>query len=85
MAEGLAEVVRKAIEKELLESLEIGDKLKKVNMLQYAYDTLFLCKENIQNVFVIKVILNCFKLASCLKVNFQKRSIRGVENNFHSL
>jgi len=34
VAEGLAEVVRKAVDKDMLESLEIGDKSIKVNMLQ---------------------------------------------------
>jgi len=42
VAEGLAGVVRKAVEKELLESVEIGGKLIKVNMLQFADDTFFL-------------------------------------------
>jgi len=37
-------VVRKAVEKDLLESVEIGGKLIKVNMLQYADETLFFCK-----------------------------------------
>jgi len=42
VAEGLAGVVRKAVEKELLESVEIGGRLIKVNMLQFADDTFFL-------------------------------------------
>ena len=77
MTEGLAGVVRKAIEKEFLESLEIGDKSIKVNMLQYADDTLFFYKANAKSVFVIKAILNCFELASSLKVNFQKSNMGG--------
>jgi len=40
-AEGLAEVSRIVIEKDLVESLEIGKNSVKVNMLQYADDTLF--------------------------------------------
>jgi len=69
VAEGLAGVVRMAIEKDLLESLEIGGRLTKVNMLQFADDTLFLCKASAQSVFVIKAILICFELAFGLKVN----------------
>ena len=79
MAEGLAGVVRKAIEKDLLESVEVGGRSIKVNMLQYANDTLFFCKAKSQSVFVIKAILNCFELASSLKVNFQKSSVGGVD------
>ena len=36
-------------------------------------------------MFVIKAILNCFELASGLKVNFQKRSVRGVGCSHHLL
>ena len=39
--EGLVRVSRKAIEKKLLEDLEVGYKKVKVNMLQYANDTMF--------------------------------------------
>jgi len=65
-------VFRIAIEKDLVESLEIGKKSVKVNMLQYVNDTLFLCKANIKSVFNIKIILNCFELAFGLEVNFLK-------------
>jgi len=40
-------------------------------MLQYADDTLFFGKTSIKSVYHIKVILNCFELASSLKVNFE--------------
>jgi len=58
--EGLAGMYRTTVEKDLVESLEIGKKLVKVNMLQYVDDTLFFCKANIKNLFNIKVILNYF-------------------------
>jgi len=44
VVEGLAGVVRKAVEKDCLETMEIVGKFVKVNMLQYADDTLFFCK-----------------------------------------
>ena len=53
-------------------------------MLQYADDTLFFCKVNNQSVFIIKVIWNCFELASDFKVNFLKSKIGGVGVN-HNL
>jgi len=80
VVEGLAGVVRKAIEKHLLESVEIGGRFIKVHMLQFADDTFF-CKARAQNVFVIKALLNCFELALGLKVNFQKSSVGGVGCN----
>jgi len=79
VAEGLAGVVRKAVEKGLLQSVEVGDCLVKVNMFQYADDTLFFCKVEIQSVFTIKVMLNCFELALGLKVNYLKSRIGGVD------
>jgi len=81
VAGGLARVVRKAVEKDLLESVEIGGRCIKVDMLQYADDTLFLCKAKAQTMFVIKVIVNCFELALGLNVNFQKSSVGGVGSN----
>jgi len=81
VAEGLAGIIREAVEKDLFESMEIGNRFVKVNMLQYANDTLFFCKAKARSVFVIKPILNCFELASGLKVNFQKSRVGGVGCN----
>jgi len=77
-AEGLTGVSRMAVEKNMIDSLEIGGKKVKVNMLQYADDTIFFCKANIESVFNIKVALNCFELSSDLKANFSKSRIGGV-------
>jgi len=47
-------------------------------MLQNADDTLFFCKENIKNIFNIKVILNFFELPSGLKFIFFKSKLSGI-------
>ena len=47
-----------AVEKNLIDSLEIGRKKVKVNMLQYADDTLLFCEANSKSVFNIKATLN---------------------------
>ena len=78
VVEGLAGISRKAIELNLVESLEIEVKKVKVNMLQFANNILFFCETNIKSVFTIKVMLNCFDLASDLKVNFLKSRIGGL-------
>lgn len=67
------------LKKDLVESVEIGRKKVKVNMFLYVGDTLFFCKVSLKSVFNIKVILNCFELASGLKVNFLKSIIGRVE------
>jgi len=79
--EGLAGVSRMAVAKNLIDSLEIGREKVKVNMLQYADDTVFFCEANVKSVFNIKVALNCFELSSGLKVNFMKSKISclGIE------
>jgi len=46
-----------AEEKSLIDNLEVGTNKVKLNMLQYADDTLFFCKANIKSVFNIKAIL----------------------------
>ena len=57
MAEGLAGVTRVAEEKKLIDSLEVGKNKVKINMLQYANDTLFFCEANTKSVFNIRAIL----------------------------
>lgn len=78
VAEGLAGVSRNAESLGMIDSLEVGGKKVRVNMLQYADDTLFFCHVNSKSVFNVKAMLNCFELASGLKVNFLKSRIGGV-------
>jgi len=78
VAEGLTGVSRMAEEKSLIDSLVVDKANVKVNMLQYADDTLFFCEANIKSVFNIKAILLCSELASGLKVNFLKSRIGGL-------
>jgi len=78
VVEGLAGVTRVAKEKKLIDSLEVGKDKVKVNMLQYADDTLFFCEANTKSVLNIKAILQCFELSSGLRVNFAKSRIGGT-------
>jgi len=75
VAEGLAGVTRAAEEKKLIDSLEVGKSKVKVNMLQYADNTLFFCEANTKSVFNIRAILQCFELSSGLRDNFAKSRI----------
>ncbi len=78
VAEGLAGVTREVEEKKLIDSLEVGKDKVKVNMLQYADDTLFFSETNTKSIFNLKAILQCFELASGLRVNFAKSRIGGT-------
>ncbi|XP_068483176.1 uncharacterized protein [Phaseolus vulgaris] len=85
VAEELAGVSRMAEEKQLIDSLEVGKPKVKVNMLQFADDTLFFYEANTKSVFNIKAILLCFELAFGLKVNFLKSIIGGTGLSQNSL
>jgi len=78
VVESLAGVSKEAVELNLVESLEIEIKKVNVNMLQFSDDSLLFCEANTKSVFTIKVMLNCFDLASGLKVNFLKSRIGGL-------
>jgi len=76
--EGLAGVIKMATERKMIDSLEVGSEKVKVNMLQYADDTIFFCAANVKSIFNIKATLNCFELAFGLKVNFMKSKVGGL-------
>jgi len=78
VAEGLAGLVRQAAKANLYKGLNIGRKEVEINILQFADDTLFLCKDSYSNVFILKAILRGFVLASGLKINFHKSKLAGV-------
>ncbi|KAL8480022.1 hypothetical protein ACS0TY_026816 [Phlomoides rotata] len=80
IAEGLNLLIRKATEEGLLKVTEIGTQGIHISHLQYADDTIFLCDGGIENLVIIKRILQLFELASDLKVNFGKSKIYGMNS-----
>ena len=78
VVEGLNGIVRQANKKQLLEGISVGTKQIKVNMLQFADNTLFFCKPGVKNIVAIKSILRCYEIASGLKVNFHKSELGGI-------
>jgi len=59
MVKGLSGAVREAKKKGLLEELKIGRNNVGISMLQFADDTMFICKDNTQNIVIIKSIMKC--------------------------
>jgi len=57
VVEGLASVVRQAVAKDMLQSVEVGSKRIKVNMLHFLDDNIFFCKVCPQNIMVIKSVM----------------------------
>jgi len=78
VVQGLARLVKQATRKNLFSEIKVGDKNVDVNLLQFAYDTLFVYESNVQNIMCIKGILRCFKLSSGLRVNFHKSKIGAI-------
>jgi len=77
VVEGLSRMVRQAIKKDIYRGVQVGSKGTMVGLLQFVNDTLFMCDPEVDNAWVIKVILRSFDLASRLRVNFSKTKIGG--------
>jgi len=63
--------VREVEKRGLLEGLKIGRNVVEISMLQSANDTMFMCKDNVQNNVTIKSILR-------IRVNLNKSFIEGI-------
>ncbi|KAE9589510.1 putative RNA-directed DNA polymerase [Lupinus albus] len=78
VAEGFAGLVRKARSIGVLEGYKIGGGGVEVCDLQFANDTIIVCKPSDRNLMCLKSILRCFELASGLKVNSNKSFLYGI-------
>jgi len=56
-----------------------------INLLQFADDTIFFCKDEVKNILVIKSILRCFETVSSLRVNFHKSKVGGTSLDLNVL
>ncbi|GKU89268.1 hypothetical protein SLEP1_g3431 [Rubroshorea leprosula] len=77
VAEGLCGLVKKAESEGLLKGVEIGRGGTLLSLLQFADDTVFMGKADVDNLRVVKAILNWFQLISGLKINFGKSYLYG--------
>lgn len=84
VVEGLTGMVKKAGEIGIFKGFKVGNGGEEVSILQYADDTLLVGEATLENLWAMKAILRCFELVSCLKVNFHKSRVIGinVEQNF---
>ncbi|GKV12022.1 hypothetical protein SLEP1_g23227 [Rubroshorea leprosula] len=78
IVEGINGLVLNAVEKGLLEGVEVGDKGFKVTHLQCTDDTLLFGTATDENVWAMKSILRTFELVSGLKINFNKSQLIGI-------
>ena len=63
------------MKRNMLKGVKVGRLEVELGILQFAYDTLLMCEDNVQNVLTIKAILRCYELASGLKINFHKSNL----------
>ncbi|GKV29201.1 hypothetical protein SLEP1_g38147 [Rubroshorea leprosula] len=81
VAEGLNGMITTAVQKGLLEGVEVGSKGFKISHLQFADDTILFGSATEQNVWAMKGIMRSFELVSSLKVNFNKSQLLGIAVN----
>ncbi|XP_057811305.1 uncharacterized protein LOC131025528 [Salvia miltiorrhiza] len=77
-AEGLHSLITRAVEKELIKPVKVGNDDISIPHLQYADDTVFLMEDDERNAVAVKMILRVFQLLSGLAVNFKKCCLFGV-------
>ncbi|CAL0305124.1 unnamed protein product [Lupinus luteus] len=63
----------------LFEGYRLGRSQVEVSILQYAYDTVLVCKPTTENLWCLKSIVHCFELVSRLKMNAMKSAFFGVK------
>ena len=74
-ADALAFIMSNALKHDLVKGVLNSDRGKGINMLQYADDTIFLIKDEIESVKNLKLILGAFEQMSGLKINFHKSDL----------
>jgi len=78
VAEGLTGLVREAKRANVFSGVTVGTGRVKVDLLQFANDTLFFCEPFLHNVLAVKAMLRSFEMISGLRVNFRKSAIGAV-------
>ncbi|XP_071727876.1 uncharacterized protein [Rutidosis leptorrhynchoides] len=78
-AEGLNWLTKAAVSNNLFKGAEVGRNKIPISLLQYADDTIFFGKWNVENTESVLKLLKCFKLTSGLKINYNKSDLFGVK------
>lgn len=79
VSEGLNVLMERGKEMGLFEGLEIGLKQSfALSHLQFADDTLLVCKGRLKDLQNLKRVLRCFQVSSGLKINLQKSMLYGI-------
>ncbi|XP_071729150.1 uncharacterized protein [Rutidosis leptorrhynchoides] len=77
-AEGLNILTKVAVERGMYKGVEVGKDKVVISHLQYADDTIFFGEWSRRNARNLMYLLECFELASGLKVNYNKSQLFGI-------
>jgi hypothetical protein len=78
VAEGFGGLMRNAANLNMFKGFVVGSDEVVISHLQYAYDTLFIGEESIENLWTLKALLRGIEMASRFKENFFKSCLIGV-------
>lgn len=78
-------MIKKAVEKGVFGPVYVGPNRVKISHLQFVDDIIFVGEASSKNIIVLKSILRIFELWSGLKINFNKRSLSGINVHDTSL
>ncbi|XP_058784289.1 uncharacterized mitochondrial protein AtMg01250-like [Vicia villosa] len=84
VTEGLTGLVRKSIEVGEFQSYSIKGACK-VDVLQFADDTLIVGDGNWKHVWAVRAVLRAFEVVSGLGINYHKSKLIGINSNSHFL
>lgn len=78
VAEGLTDLLNKAVSLGMFSRIKIGAEGPQVSLLQYADDTIVVGEATWDNLSVMKSIFKFFELVTGLKVKFNKTRLFGI-------
>lgn len=75
VAEAFNHIMRRAIERGIMEGIEVGREKVMVSHLQFADDTLVFCPAKMRCIINMRRLKDCFHLLTGLRINFNKSSL----------
>ncbi|CAL5367336.1 unnamed protein product [Camellia sinensis] len=78
VAEGLNILLNRALNLGILHGVSVGVNGVLLSHLQFADDSIFFCKADLDQVVIVKRLLRCFEVLSGLRINYHKSVVCGV-------
>lgn len=78
VAKGHNGIINSTIENGMFEGVEVGNNGYNILQLQFVNDIILFGKAYKDNVWAAKIIMRLFELVSCMKINFGKSCVMGI-------